>query len=330
MAFSLAEYATQAIERRTRAIAFNFLRYSPLMEDLSFENQDSLLITGLKVRSLPNVAFRSVNEGYTASEGRTEPVYDGLYAFGGEIEIDRVFKKLKNMQQPAKEGQVLLKSKAMALKFNDHLINGDVAVEVDGFNGLKKRVSNMPSRQLYAFTAAGATAFDPTASAATARTFMHKMRTAYKRCNNRNVGAIYMNEDLELGLSKIADLISMSGDEFGEKTDIFGHEVITYRGVPLRDTGYKIDMSSEVIPNTETALDAGSDATSMYFVSFDKAEGLVPMQLDDIEIYDPLNGGERESVPSNMMRVEWWLGLHSPGDYGIVRAYNISDPSLWT
>jgi hypothetical protein len=261
-------------------------------------------------------------------------VWDGVYIFGGEIEIDRVYRKVGNMQAPAKERQILLKSKAMALKWNDQWINGDIATNPDGFDGLKKRVSNMPARQLHAFTAAGATAFDPTASAAAARTYMHKLRQAWAYCNDGNVDALYMNLDVKLGMSKVADLISMSGsDSFGKEKDQFGADVITYRGKPLRDTGYQINMSTEVIPNTETALDAGGDATSIYLVSFDPIEGIVPIQLDNLEIY-PIgsydNAGERESTPSNLIRVEWICGLHSPGDYGIVRAYNLSDPALWT
>ena len=130
-----------------------------------------------------------------------------------------------------------------------------------------------------------------------------------------------------LGLNRVLRYASVGGGPLLDtSSDQFGREILTYKGAPLIDMGFKSDQSTEVITNTETAADAGSDATSAYFVPFNTEHGVIGIQLRDIEVFP----GKKNKSTSDVTTVEWWVGLAGFGSYGPTRLWNIEDPALWT
>lgn len=332
MAYTLAQLAKIEVEPLRKGVIMNLLRDARVMEVLPFENVNSLRSIAVRWATLPTVSFRGINLGYTASEGDYEQVYESVYGFGGEIEFDRVFDKIGNTIVDPKTDQINQKMKAMALTFNDYFINGDHGTDADGFEGLKKRIDSMPSRQKIHFTTNSTdSVLDPTASAANARLFLDKMEELHYKCNRGQVSAYFVNEGMYYGLGRVLRYLGASGAGLLDTTrDSFDREINTYKGAPMIDIGLKRDQTTEIITNTETAGDAGSDATSIYAVSFGTDEGLTGIQLSEMDVYDPLSGGERESKPTKLMRIDWWVGLANFGSYGITRGWNIEAPSAWT
>jgi len=332
MAVTLAQLAKIETDPLRKMIMANILREVKVFEVLPFENVNSLKTVAVRYRTLPSVAWRKINAGYTASEGDTEQVWESVYGFGGDINFDRVFEKVTNTIIPMKQLQTDMKLLSMALTWNNYLINGDHATDGDGIEGLNKRVSNMPSRQTVRFAGTGSSApLDPTASVANGQRFFTKLEEAHVRCNRGQVNAILCNEGTKLGFGRVARYISASGGTFLDVTkDSFDRDIPTYRGAPIIDAGYQKDQTTEVITDTQTADDAGADSTSLYFTSFNSEQGVIGIQLSDMEVYDPLNGGEQESIPAKLLRIDWWNGLASFGSYGIVRAMNLEAPADWT
>lgn len=331
MAYTLAKLAKLETDTLRRGVIMNLLRDSNLMEVLPFENVGSLKSVAVRWKNLPTVAFRRINEGYTPDEGDYEQVWESVYGFGGEIKFDRVFSKVTNTIVDPKVDQMSQKVKALALTFNDYFVNGDHATDEDGFEGLKKRVSLMPSRQSVYFAGAAAAALDPTASTANARAFLDKWEEAWYKCNRGQVNAIIMNEGTYYGFGRVLRYANISGGTMLDMTqDSFDRQVVTYRGAPFIDIGLKRDQTTEIITETETAGDAGSDATSVYFCSFNTEQGVSGIQLGEMDVYDPLNGGEQETTPTTLMRIDWWVGLAGFGSYGVVRGRNFEGAANWT
>lgn len=85
--------------------------------------------------------FRPLNTEYTPGEVVTSPHSVELAVLGGTFQVDRVIAKVG----PALSGAVALnmrqKVKAAATKFQDAVINGDVAVDAAGFDGLNKALT---------------------------------------------------------------------------------------------------------------------------------------------------------------------------------------------
>ncbi|MDY0828582.1 phage capsid protein [Microbacterium sp. BG28] len=86
----------------------------------------------------PTAAFRPLNTEYVPSEVQTITVSSNLAVLGGTFAVDRVVAKIG----PAASGSVALnmrqKAKAAVTKFQDAVINGDVATDAAGFDGLDK------------------------------------------------------------------------------------------------------------------------------------------------------------------------------------------------
>lgn len=251
----------------------------------------------------------------------------------GEIQFDRVFSKVKNTIVDPHKQQTDMKTKAIALTFNHYLINGDSATDSNGFEGLKKRVAGMPARQsIYAAGVAGdsTAALDVTGSVANCTTFFKKLEEMVTRTNGGNVNAILCNEAMKLGIGHAARYVNAGGGAFLSVTkDSFDRDIPTFRGAPIIDVGLKVDQSTEIITDSETANDSGADGSSIYGVSFSEQDGIVGIQLPPgLEVYDP--GGELDSYPSTLTRFEWVLGLAGFGSYGITRMRNVEGASNWT
>jgi len=329
---TLADVASLEQNVLRKAVIMNLIRYSQLMDVIPWENVDALTSVAVRWKNLPTVAFRKINAGYTAGNGTFEQIYETVYVMGGDINFDRLFEKIKNYIRDPKVEQTQMKLKALALNFNDYFINGDQATDQDGFEGLKKRVSLMPSTQSVYFAAANAAAADPTGSVAAARAFMDKWDEVHGYCNDGKVNAFFMNKGLKLGFAKVIRYAQISGGNVLDVTkDLLGRDILTYKGVPFYDVGVTRDQSTEIITDTETAGDAGADATSVYAVSFGADdEGLTGIQLSPLEVYDPLNGGEQETVPAKLVRLEWACGLANFGAHSITRGRNLEGVGGWT
>jgi hypothetical protein len=332
-AVTLAHVAKLETEPLRKGIIMNILRDARAMEVIPWENVDSLRSVAIRWTNLPTAAFRRINEGYTADHGDVEQVWESVYGFGGEINFDRVFDKIGNTIVSPRVLQTKMKLKALSLMFNDYLINGDHGTDEDGFEGLKKRVSLMPSRQSVYFAGSSSAALDPTASAANARAFLDKFDEISYRTNRGSVGAYFMNEGLYLGFARVLRYAQVAAGGAGAldvTRDSFDREIITYRGAKFIDMGLKRDQSTEIIAETETGGTGSANATSIYGVSFGTEQGVTGIQLGPLESYDPLAGGEQESVPAKLLRIDWWLGLAGFGSYGIVRGRNLEGAANWT
>lgn len=330
MAYTLAQLAKLETNPLTKYVILNLLRQIKIMEILPFENVTALKTTALRWRVLPSVAFRDVNGAYTEdTTGDVEEVWESLYILGGLVNFDRIFSKVSNTIKDPKQLQMDMKIMSMALTFNDYFINGDLGTDPLGFEGLKKRVDGSPSRQKVLPTASGATSLDVTASVANVNKFWTGVERAHRACNNGEVSAIMCSEDTLLGLGRSLRFISASGGYFLDVTkDTFERQVLTYKGAPIYDTGLKKDQSTEIIPDTEVAADAGLDGTSMYFMSFNMEQGITGIQLPPgLEVVDD---AQKDVATVNKTLIEWVLGLAGFGSYGVSRLWNILAPDTWT
>ncbi|SFN66285.1 major capsid protein [Mycetocola miduiensis] len=88
-----------------------------------------------------SAAFRAYNTEYTPEHVTTVKVSVELHPLGGSFEVDRVLAKIG----PAASGNVALNLsqtvKSTVTKFQDAVINGDTAVDANGFDGLDKALT---------------------------------------------------------------------------------------------------------------------------------------------------------------------------------------------
>ena len=138
MAVTLAESKLNAQEDYDPAVIDEFRKESAVLDSLIFD--DAVSPTGggtldygyRRLLTQPTAATRAYNTEYTPQNVTTEKKSITLAVLGGSFEVDRVLAKLG----PAASSNIALnvsqKVKAATTKFNDELINGDVAVDANG------------------------------------------------------------------------------------------------------------------------------------------------------------------------------------------------------
>lgn len=318
MAVTLVDYAKQSKDPLQKGFIMDLLRYSDLLKVVPFRTVEGLQVSGQRWQTLPSAAFRKIGAGYTESTGNVEDIAETLVALGGDVKVDRFLTGNGNVIEDPLVTQMRMKAKAVAFKFNDAFINGDTASDADSFEGLKKRHSNMPSRMDIQLDAAG-DSLKVLASTANEHAFIDAIHQAVKYVDGAN--AILCNETTWLGLGQVARRLNL----FQNITDAYGRTWSTISSgsamVPFVDVGLKSDKSTEIILNTEDPGDGGNDATSIYVVRMDDEDGLHGLNLagHELEVYDPLNGGEMETGPQYLRRIDWGVGLFNLSQYVIAR-----------
>lgn len=148
MAVSLAESKNNATEDYDPAVIDEFRKNSGILDSLLFD--DAVSPTGgggtldygyRRLKTQPTADTRAYGNEYTSANVTTQKHSITLAVMGGSFDIDRVLAKLG----PAASSDVALnieqKAKAASAKFTNEIINGDVASDANGFDGLDKALT---------------------------------------------------------------------------------------------------------------------------------------------------------------------------------------------
>lgn len=85
--------------------------------------------------------FRAINTEYTPGEITTQHYSTELKPLGGSFQVDRVVAKVGPNASSAVSINLREKIKATRARFQDEVINGDIAADADGFDGLDKALT---------------------------------------------------------------------------------------------------------------------------------------------------------------------------------------------
>lgn len=143
MPMTLAEMKVGMTDKVQSQVVDTFIRRSELLELLPFDDAvspsgGSTLTYGYVQKKLPSTtAFRAINSEYTASQATVEKKSVDLKILGGAFEIDRV---IRDAEGQFNNMALQLDEKIVSAigTFHNSIINGDVAVDADSFDGLDK------------------------------------------------------------------------------------------------------------------------------------------------------------------------------------------------
>ena len=141
MPVTLAEAALNTQDDVDRLVIDEFRKQSTLLDSLLFHDTvnpmggGSTLTYGYhRVITERAAAFRAINAEYTPAEAAKDRFTVDLRPLGGAFQIDRVLSDLARGAETAFQLEQL--AKATRTKFTDELVNGDTAVDPNGFDGL--------------------------------------------------------------------------------------------------------------------------------------------------------------------------------------------------
>lgn len=148
MPVTLTEAKKNAVEDLDVAVIDEFRKETAVLDTLIFDDAVNPVGGGAtldygyrRLSAQRSAGFRALNTEYTPEHVTTTKHSVTLAPLGGSFEVDRVIAKIG----PAASGAVALNLaqtiKATVTKFQDAVINGDTAVDANGFDGLDKALT---------------------------------------------------------------------------------------------------------------------------------------------------------------------------------------------
>src|ERR1044072_791913 len=137
------------------AVIDNLRRYSWLLDQMVFDDTATpgtggatLTYAYTRLTAARTAAFRAINSEYTASQATRQRYSVDLKPLGGTLQVDRVIAHLGPRTTDEVSFQLQEVLTATRIKFQDELINGDVAVDANGFDGLDKALTGTATEYL--------------------------------------------------------------------------------------------------------------------------------------------------------------------------------------
>ena len=139
--FSMMDYAAQTagISEMRAGLIQHITNESVFLRILNFVKVDGMDYRYSKQMTLGSIAFRGVNEDYTADTGVVNPEVETMAIFGGKCKTDVQFANKRGGVFRAQ--QIGAKTRQAGLYFDRYCINGDPASIAKSFYGLKSRLT---------------------------------------------------------------------------------------------------------------------------------------------------------------------------------------------
>lgn len=250
-----------------------FARTSPVLEMLPFMEIVGNSYQYNVEKELADVAFREVNEGYTASHSVVEQKNEGLVILGGDVDVDNFLVKTRGNVNDIRALQTTLKSKALAKEFTKNFFYGDSAVNPKSFNGLKHKVASYGQ---VIDLEGGEITLDA----------LNELLDAVEG----GPDVLYMNKIMR---RKIQAILQNSTHYIQNGTDEFGRRVDYYGDVQIRT------IEDGIIPVTE-------GNTEIFAVKFGADEYVSGLRNGSVSVRDL---GELDEKPVYRTRIEFYCGL---------------------
>lgn len=305
---TLLEQAKFINDAKTLAV-IRGLNTSELVRIFPFKNVDGGGHFYNQEDELPDADFRVFDEAQDDSLGSTKPQAEALKIFGKDVKTDS--SKIDLFGISAHKSQVDMAIRAMRMRWEDTVINGNADVpNPRHFDGLRKRL-NVGSSQAVANHASGAAlslaALDEVLDAVDASP-SEKVLVVPKAIR-RQLSAAARNP-------AIGGNINYQPDEFGKQTMFYGEARLIVTDVNNR--------KQPVQGFTES-----SNTTSIYALAFGdemvtgiqgRAGGSFGLYVRDV--------GELHVTPTYMTRIKWHISMVIENSRAAARLYNVQSGTI--
>ncbi len=298
MAVTLAQAALLSQNNLQRGVIETFIIESVVLDRIPLLEIEGNAYAYNMEATLPGVEFRAVNSAYAESTGTVNQRTETLVILGGDADVDTFIAQTRGDLNDQRAIHTRMKVKAATYKYQDAFVNGDVAVDANGFDGLKKRLTGS---QVIAAAANGLPVIG--ASDNDRYAFLDQLDALISLVGAPGPDALYMNRSIRQKLFSSARRLTI----YDQTVDTFGRTIAQYNGIPILDIGTRPD-GTLIIPQTETQGTA-VNASSIYAVKFGQSEadgGMTGLTNGGIQVKDL---GEIDAKPVYRTRLEFFCGL---------------------
>src|SRR5512134_352122 len=248
------------------AVIEMFARNSDILETLPFLTINGNAYKYNREAALPGIAFRGVNEAYTASAGVVNPITESLVIAGGDLDVDKFIVRTEG--EGVRTTHEQLKIKALTATITSSFLKGDNIADPRQFDGLQARLTG--SQLIQAGTTANGTALS-----------LGKLDELIDSVSDPT--HLIMNRSMSRRLAAAARATGVGGF-IAYDMNSFGQRVMSYNGLRILN-GYDANLNTAILPFTEAATSGTATATSIYCVSFGP-QGIVGLQAGPMDVTD--------------------------------------------
>lgn len=295
MALTLAESAKLTQQILQRGVVETFVQESAVLDRLPLIPIAGNSLAYTEELALPGIEFRAVNSAYAESTGTVNQKSESLVILGGDADVDTFLVKTGGNLADLRANQTRMKVKAASYGFQNAFVNGDVAVDANSFDGLKKRLTG---NQVISAATNGLPVVG--ADSAARQTFLDKLDELIAQVAG-GPDVLYTNRAIR---SKIMSALRRE-NQFVESVGV--KQEPAYQGIPLVDLGTTA-AGVDIIPQTETQ-GSSSVASSIYAVKFGRGsadQAVSGLTNGGVSVRDL---GELEVKPVYRTRIEFFCGL---------------------
>lgn len=241
-------------------------------------------------KALPEVAFREVNEAYTASEAEFEQRSENLVILGGDVELDRfIIQTLSNVNDQVAV-QIAEKAKAVANTYTKTFFKGSKATNAKAFDGIDVRIAG--------------SAQELTSAATTDQGLLDELNALLDAVRG-GADALYMTKKTR---RKLLSVMQKSQHYIEQGADAFGRPVSVYGGVPI------LTVEEDVLP-------AAAGQADIYAIKFGTFTHVAGLQNGGVNVRKL---GETSAKAVEVTRIEWFTGLAMFNPYSAARLKGVA------
>ena len=317
MAITLAEAKAGMADKVDQQVVDEFRRESFLLDKLVFDDAVSPGTGGstmtygyMQLKTPSTAARRDINTEYTNNEAKREKKTADLDIFGGSFKVDRVIQATSGSVDEI-EFQMKQKIKAASNLFHYLVVNGSTKKEAGftqcKFDGIRKLLSGASTEK----SAEGINLADVEN--------IDKYMYSFSLMINKWFQNMAEKPDMLLMNGDMLAVMQYIGQKMGyfsrEKND-FGNEVVSYRGIPMIDSGKYYDGTKEA-DCVETVESSGFSFIIGLKIGLDAFHGICPTEtsafiksyLPDLDAPGAVKTGEAELVAGVVLKNTKMAGI---------------------
>ena len=285
-----------------------FAMNSDLLANMPFDDIEGNAVRYNREDTLPGIAFRGLNEGFTESTGVINPLTEALVIAGGDLDVDKFLIDTMGIDQ--RSTQEAMKAKKLSHTIGNKMIKGDSLVDAREFDGLQTRLVIGGPQVIEAGSTDGG---DPLS--------LTIMDEAIDACDDPT--HLYMTKAMRRRFSAAARTESVAG-HVNYVQDQFGRTQTTYNELPILLADRNADVFTTLAFNEIGSGGSTATATSIYVLTL--AEGM--LQGIQNGVMDVRDLGELEAKSVFRTRVEWYVGMVLYHPRAAVRLRGISNAAI--
>lgn len=331
-ALTLSDWAAYSNDEVVKQITKSVHMTWNAIKDIPLVTSNQLKQTGVRFigsEGMPSVTWTSINEEPTTTKAKPTAYEESIYLVRNKFVIDEMLLNQPTQITDPVQAQVDAWTMAFAYEFNDKFINNNPesgGTSAKCFPGLRYRLQNptkfdIPSEMV---VNASGVVMNGSMTASTANDFISYVDELLDNlaAPDGNGVVLYMSEKMKRQFAKAIRLLG-SGAGFNTQSDGYDRMVDVYRNAKIRTVGRKVDQSTPIIANAETApgtADSGGTFTSIYGVHY--GDGYVTGWQKGLLKPEYLGKSRENGVIHNVV-LNWGVGLWFPHTRSIGRIRNI-------